>query len=76
MSASWDEDREGSILGTEEFNKNLENIKEGLTRSKENAVLRDRMGSYEAELSAMDEAAASKERRSKSFGDKMGDEFD
>lgn len=72
MSASWDEDREGSILGTEEFNKNVENIKEGLTRSKENAVFRDRMGTYQDELAAME----NKESRSLSFSDKMGDEMD
>ena len=36
MSASWDEDREGSFLGTDEFSKNVDNIKEGLSRSREN----------------------------------------
>jgi hypothetical protein len=43
MSASWDEDREGDLLGVDEFQKNLGNIKEGLGRSRENAILRDRM---------------------------------
>lgn len=32
MSASWDEDREGSLLGTEEFGKNVKSIGEGFRR--------------------------------------------
>mmetsp|Transcript_82389 Transcript_82389/g.228590 ORF Transcript_82389/g.228590 Transcript_82389/m.228590 type:complete len:309 (-) Transcript_82389:144-1070(-) len=32
MSASWDEDREGSLLGTEEFGKNVKAIGEGFRR--------------------------------------------
>jgi hypothetical protein len=43
MSASWDDDREGSLLGAEEFSQNVENIKTGLSRSRENAILRDKM---------------------------------
>jgi hypothetical protein len=43
MSASWDEDREGDLLGADEFKKNVDNIKEGLSRSRENALLRERM---------------------------------
>jgi len=43
MSASWDIDREGSLLGVDEFQKNLGNIKSGLTRSKENLLIRERM---------------------------------
>ena len=45
MSASWDPDREGSFLGTEEFAKNVDNVKEGFGRSRENALLRDKMSS-------------------------------
>ena len=53
VSASWDEDREGSVLGIEEFQKNVGNIKEGLDRSKENLFLRERMaGLPEAEIEA------------------------
>eukprot|EP00929_Paragymnodinium_shiwhaense_P011113 TRINITY_DN11648_c0_g1_i1.p1 TRINITY_DN11648_c0_g1~~TRINITY_DN11648_c0_g1_i1.p1 ORF type:complete len:307 (-),score=109.54 TRINITY_DN11648_c0_g1_i1:153-1073(-) len=33
MSASWDPDREGSLLGTEEFSKNMGIIGEGLRRA-------------------------------------------
>lgn len=43
MSASWDENREGDLLGTDEFAKNVDNIKEGLSRSRANALLRDRI---------------------------------
>lgn len=43
MSASWDEDREGSFFGTEEFAQNVQRIKMGLSRSKENAILREKM---------------------------------
>lgn len=32
MSASWDEDREGSLLGTEEFGENVKSIGEGFRR--------------------------------------------
>jgi len=43
ISASWDSDKSGSALGVDEFRKNVGNIKDGLSRSKENALLRDRM---------------------------------
>jgi hypothetical protein len=43
MSASWDESREGDLLGRDEFKKNVENVREGLSRSRENALLRERM---------------------------------
>jgi Photosynthesis affected mutant 68 len=43
MSASWDPDREGSFFGFDEVQKNIQNIQQGFVRTKENAVLRDRM---------------------------------
>jgi len=43
MSTSWDEDREGTFLGTEEFSRNVDNLKAGFGRSKQNAILRDKM---------------------------------
>ena len=43
LSASWDDDREGSGLGVDEFQKNVGSLKEGLSRSKENALLREQM---------------------------------
>lgn len=51
MSASWDPDREGSAFGADEFSTNLGNIKDGLQRTKENALLREKMmGLSEAEI--------------------------
>ena len=64
MSASWDDDREGSGgLGIEEFKKNVGSIQEGLSRTKENALLREKMaGLSEEEIQrAIDDA----ERREK-----------
>jgi hypothetical protein len=49
MSASWDEDREGSAMGWEEFQKNINNVKDGLKRSRENAVLRDKLNTLSDE---------------------------
>lgn len=43
MSASWDENEEGSALGVDEFKKNLGSIKDGLKRTRENAILREKM---------------------------------
>jgi hypothetical protein len=76
MSASWDEDREGSLLGTDEFSRNLGNIKTGLSRSRENARLRDTMSEIsDEELAALDREPA-KEKRQQSFDQKLGDELD
>jgi len=51
LSASWDDDVEGSGLGVDEFQKNFGSIKEGLARTKENAILREKMmGLSEAEI--------------------------
>lgn len=60
MSASWDEDREGSFFGFEEFKRNLGNIGEGLERSKENAVLRDRLRSGDV---SVEEALAAEKKK-------------
>jgi len=45
MSASWDENEDGSALGVDEFKKNLGSIKDGLKRTRENAILREKMSS-------------------------------
>lgn len=53
MSASWDPDREGSGLGADEFSTNINNIRDGLARSRENNLLRERMaGLPEEEIQA------------------------
>jgi hypothetical protein len=77
MSASWDEDREGTVLGTDEFSRNLGNIKQGLTRSQENARLRDRMEDYSPEVIAKsDRNEAANDKRRQSFNDKFGKDLD
>ena len=77
MSASWDPDREGSFLGFDEFSKNVENIKTGLSRSRENARLRDKMDDFTAaEIADLDRKESAKERRQQSFGEKIGEELD
>lgn len=77
MSASWDVDREGSFLGTEEFATNLDNIKTGLSRSRENAILRDRAREYSpSDFASVERKEAAKDKRVKSFGDKFGDELE
>ena len=74
MSASWDEDREGSFLGTDEFSKNVDNIKEGLSRSRENARLRENAYNFSPEeIANVDRPNPAKEKRQQSFSDKMGD---
>lgn len=49
MSASWDEDVEGSALGVDEFKKNFGSIQDGLKRTRENAILREKMSSVPEE---------------------------
>ena len=39
LSSSWDEDREGSGFGADEFQKNIGNIKEGLSRTKGEGIV-------------------------------------
>lgn len=63
LSASWDDDREGSGMGVDEFQKNVGNLKEGLSRTKENALLREKMvGLSEEEIQR---AIDGQERREK-----------
>ena len=60
MSASWDEDREGDFWGIEEFQRNVGNIREGLDRSRENAVLRDRLRAGDV---SVEEALAAEKKK-------------
>lgn len=78
MSASWDEDREGGFLGAEEFSKNIQNIKDGLSRSRQNAILRDKMsgladGEIDRALSDLERREAAEQRKSQNLSDKIGD---
>jgi len=65
MSASWDEDREGSFWGFDEFQRNVDNIKEGLQRSKDNAVLRDKLNGSSTSKAEVTQALQDLERREK-----------
>ena len=53
LSASWDDDREGGALGIDEFKKNVGSVTQGVKRSRENQLLRERMaGLPESEIEA------------------------
>ena len=75
MSASWDEDREGSFWGFDEFKRNLDNIKDGLQRSKDNAILRDKLStSSEGEVAQALQDLERREKKSatpKTLGEKL-----
>ena len=82
MSASWDEDREGDMLGVDEFQKNVNNVREGLQRSRDNAVLRDNMARLDdgemaqalADLEKREQKAA--KQKSQSWSDKLEGDLD
>ena len=65
------------MLGIEEFQKNVGNIKEGLDRSKENLILREKMaGLPEAEIEAAIADLERREKRELSFQSKMKEELE
>jgi len=81
MSASWDPDREGDILGGEEFSRNLDSIKGGLSRSRENAILRDKMSELTGEeldkaIQELNRKEAAESKRAQSLSNKLQDELD
>jgi hypothetical protein len=81
MSASWDEDREGSFLGVDEFNRNIQNIKDGLGRSRENAIIRDRMAGLgedeiQRALTDLEKREMAETKRKQSFDSKIKDQLD
>ena len=49
MSASWDPEVEGSTLGIDEFKNNVDSLKSGLQRSRENLVVREKMAGLSEE---------------------------
>ena len=61
MSASWDDDVEGSALGFEEFSTNFDSIRGGLKRTRENAILREKMAGLPDE--EIDKAIANLDKR-------------
>ena len=81
MSASWDEDVEGSLTGVDEFKKNLGSVQEGLRRSRENLLLREKMDTlsddeYNRAIRAMDKKEEKAMRRSSSLEDKLQKELE
>lgn len=66
ISASWDPEEEGSLLGVDEFKTNVGNIQDGLKRSRENLVLREKMaGLPEDEIQRAIDNLDRKEQRDK-----------
>ena len=76
MSASWDPEREGSVLGTDEFSRNIDNIKGGLSRSRENAQIREQIMVEENRSRMASPSKAPKKPAASSFTEKMGDEME
>lgn len=80
MSASWDPDREGSTFGADEFAENFGSIQDGLKRSKENLILREKMAGLpeeeiEAAVQALDKRDERARMKSMSLKDKMKNEL-
>jgi hypothetical protein len=81
MSASWDPDREGDLIGTEEFQTNLNNIKDGLRRSRENVLLREKMAGLgddqlKVALTDLERRDAVESKRKESLENKLNNELD
>jgi len=81
MSASWDSEVEGSFIGLDEFKNNFGSIKDGLARTRQNAILREKMAGLpeaEVEQAIKDlEKRESKSKRSKlSMEEKMQKELE
>lgn len=75
MSASWDPEREGSVLGTDEFSRNIDNIKGGLKRSGENAEIREQIMMEENRARQMQAKNKPKKPTATSLADKLGDDL-
>lgn len=81
MSASWDPEREGSTLGAAEFSENLDSIRQGLKRSRENLVLREKMAGLpeeeiEAAIATLDKRDERERMKKMSLEDKLKKELD
>jgi len=81
LSASWDEDREGDFLGGDEFKRNLENVRDGLGRSRENAVIREKMAGLDekeidAALSDLERREKNESKRRQTLEGKLQDELE
>ena len=76
MSASWDPEREGSVLGTDEFSRNIGNVKGGLTRSRDNAEVREQIMLEENFARQKMQKIKEKKPKASSLTKKLGDELD
>lgn len=80
LSASWDDDREGGALGIDEFKKNVGSVTQGVKRSRENQLLRERMaGLPESEIEAaikdLEMREARERKRTETLKEKMEKEL-
>ncbi len=76
MSASWDPEKDGSVVGFDEFKTNLGNIQDGLKRTRENAILREKMaGLPEAEINQAIRDLDKKEEKRKMSKMSMEEKF-
>lgn len=73
LSSSWDENREGSLLGTDEFSRNIDNIKGGLNRSRDNAQIREQIM---IEENQQQKKATISSNKKQSLAEKLGDGMD
>jgi len=76
MSASWDPEVEGSTLGVQEFQTNIGNIQDGLRRSRENALLREKMrkiprDEMKSEMKRLDKEDESKREKGMGLKEKL-----
>lgn len=81
MSASWDVEVEGSMLGFEEFGKNLGSIRDGLKRTRENAILREKMSTVREEeidraIEDLDKRDAAEKKRNMDLKSKLDKELE
>jgi hypothetical protein len=81
MSASWDVDEEGSWLGTEEFGKNFGSIRDGLKRTRENAILREKMSGLREEeidraIGDLDKKEATSKKKGMALKEKLEKEME
>jgi len=79
MSTSWDEDPsddDGGFLGLNEFQRNFNSIKDGLSRSKENLILREKMATSRASYSSLNTPKKTSSTTPTSLEDKLKQELE
>jgi predicted FMN-binding regulatory protein PaiB len=79
MSASWDPEREGSVFGTDEFSRNIGSIKDGFSRSKDNAVVREQImleENFGKQKVSSSKSSKNNKKIAQSLAEKLGDGMD